>query len=264
VSGARHHFRGASHVTSLQSVLPECRHTRSLSPSIRQRRAFHRVAASFRLGALLVRALSSTHPSDAENLPSDFCHPILSTQSAPVLQSSEEVRRLAPDFSEGPAGSRQSSPLRRDRSIARRGIRSSTSWRSSPLTPLSRSLLASPASQPSDVCLTRLGDFPLRCRDANADFHHPRRLPPVSIRAPDSFRSRARDPLSRSAPVSNLARRRGYASRLAEDSVRLRRLVLAPEVHARGVPAKASSCLLVPFVRTCVQPEDKSFEGAEA
>lgn len=180
----------------------------------------------------------------------------LSTQSAPVLQSSEEALRLAPDFSEGPAGSRQSSPLRRDRSIARRGIRSSTSWRSSPLTPLSRSLRTSPALQPSDACLTRLGDFPLRCRDANADFHHPRRLPPVSIRAPDSFRSRARDPLARSAPVSNLARRRGYASRLAEDFVRLRRLVLAPEVHARGVPAKASSCLLVPFVRTCVQPED--------
>lgn len=116
VSGARHRFRGASHGTSLQIVLLECRPTRSRSPFIRQRRSFQRIAASFGLGALSVRALSSTHRRDAEDLPSDFCHPILSTQTAPVLQSSEEALRLAPDFSEGPAGSRQSSPLRRDRS----------------------------------------------------------------------------------------------------------------------------------------------------
>jgi len=39
------------------------------------KRQLPRAAASFGLGTLLVRALASPHPSDAEMLPSDVCHP---------------------------------------------------------------------------------------------------------------------------------------------------------------------------------------------
>lgn len=41
-------------------------------------KAFLPIAASFRLDALLVGDLSSAYLSHTKNLPSDFCHPILS------------------------------------------------------------------------------------------------------------------------------------------------------------------------------------------
>jgi len=70
-----------------------------------------------------------------------------------------------------------------------RAVRSRVSWRSSPLTPLSRSPLVTPASQPS----VHLPDPPKMTSSraavkADACFRHPRRLPPVSIRAPTPSR----------------------------------------------------------------------------
>lgn len=52
-------------------------------------------AASFGLDTLLVRALSSSHLSDARMLPSDVCHPIHLYPSAPALSTLTRLLELA-------------------------------------------------------------------------------------------------------------------------------------------------------------------------
>jgi len=68
-------FRGKATLLNAE-VFPRGRNARTRSPLSPQRSPFPGSAASFRLGTLLVHALASAHPSDAEILPTDVCHPI--------------------------------------------------------------------------------------------------------------------------------------------------------------------------------------------
>lgn len=104
-------------------------------------KAFPPVAASFWLDARLVRDLSSAYLRGNKNLPSDFCHPKLSTQictRALVARRSTRIRtrplRGTRRFT--PTEPASAGPLEH-----RQGVRLPASRRSSPLTPLSRSPL---------------------------------------------------------------------------------------------------------------------------
>lgn len=124
-----------------------------------------------------------------------------------------------------------------------RALRSLASWRPSPLTSLSWSLLLTSALQPSDTCRTHQGNFHPRHRDTTrvfvaGDAFHRSRFERLLLLA---FGRGSEEILSNHF-VSNLDVRGGYASSNIDDfpSPTLARAL--PEGSARGVPARASPC----------------------
>lgn len=138
--------------------------------------------------------------------------------------------RDSPVHAAGPASA---GPLER-----RQGVRLPASWRSTPLAPLSRSPLASSASQPSEGRLTRLGDFRRCRRDASTKAFTTRDAfcrCRFERRHPAFLRGVGWHPLSRIRPVPNLANPRGI--RLFDSpktSVRPRGLALTRKVRTRS------------------------------
>lgn len=234
-----HRLRGDCYVASSE-VFPRGCHARTRSPSLHSAAPFPRSAVSFWLDTLLVRALASPHPSDVEILPTDVCHPVF-LFSLPYCTRAHVARigsRTRIRSIRGAVRFTPENPLRRDRSLSRRVIRSSIAWRPSPLaSPVAiPALVLRPLSRTRAI-LNRRGHFCEFRRDAlpafvtRDAFRQSRfeRLPPCGVGRPCG------------TPVSNPGGLRGYASSIRPAvSVRLCRLVLAFQ-RARGVPARLAS-----------------------
>lgn len=228
-------------------------------------KAFPPVAASFWLDARLVRDLSSAYLRGNKNLPSDFCHPKLSTQICTRALVARRSTRIRTRPLRGTRRFTPTEPASAGPLECRQGVGLPASRRSSPLTPLSRSPLASPVSQPSEVCRTRRGDFHPCRRDANTSFHHRRRLPPVSIRAPSLRRFAGSGEVTARAETTRLeTRERGRLRRLTRRRPPFATAGPRSSEDARGVlPRRLAPACLLPR-RGLLRAWVARFVGAEA
>jgi len=215
VTGTAHRLRRCFAVTRLEGwFLRGARpaHRFTLSP---QRGSLPNLAASFGLDTLSVRALSSSHLSDAWMLPSDFCHPIHLYPSAPVLST---LASAAPDLHPDCTRNHRFTPvdpLRRDRSSALQAVHLPVSWRPSPFWRLCRSPRAPTVISQSRACLhlNRRAHFaePAVTRTRPRE---PRRLPPDSVRTP-LLAEETRFTCAKVGPVSNIDALGGTPPRFA-------------------------------------------------
>lgn len=189
-----HRLRGDCYVACVRGVPSRLPRTYPFAFSP-QRSAFPRSAASFWLDTLLVRALASPHPSGAEILPTDVCHPVF-LFSLPYCTRAHVARigsRTRIRSIRGAVRFTPENPLRRDRSLSRRVIRSSIAWRPSPLaSPVAIPVLVLRPLSRTRAILNRRGHFCESRRDAlpafvtRDAFRQSRfeRLPPCGVGRP--------------------------------------------------------------------------------
>jgi hypothetical protein len=222
VIGARHHLRGGSRATFFRGYFLDgfVAHGPVCSISVATR--LPRLATSFELDTLSVRPLSRDAPEGRQGPSVQRLPPKPLSKSATRALVARVWKRALTRPLRGTRRFTPAEPALAGPLDCARAVHSRVSWRSSPLTPLSRSPLVTPASQPSVHLLD-----PPKMTSSRAAVKADAWL--LSPETPSTGADSSAYPLAEVAPLRGRLeslRPRRYAPSIEDDFFRQRRLVL--------------------------------------